>query len=208
VNGSRACTVFSALAFWRTSSFALHSWSVVCEGPGVRENMLSSSWWCSSWLVSVETFFLDFLCGGIMSCFLAETTVGANVGGSENRKESPKTRVMKASTQFTKDRETKNLRKPTLASKVVNPFTRALAPPFIGRRRDFYISRIPSNLINIPSVNMYTNVFYISWFTRLISYIYKPAISSHFKQGLLRWRLWLGSFLILESLIYENHRSL
>jgi hypothetical protein len=97
-----------------------------------------------------------------MSCFLAETTVGANVGGSENRKESPKTRVMKASTQFTKDRETKNLRKPTLASKVVNPFTRALAPPFIGRRRDFYISRIPSNLINIPSVNMYTNVFYIS----------------------------------------------
>jgi hypothetical protein len=38
--------------------------------------------------------------------------------------------------QFTKE-ETKNLPKTTLASKVVNPFTRALAPPFIGRRRDF-----------------------------------------------------------------------
>jgi hypothetical protein len=57
--------------------------------------------------------------------------------------------------------ETKNLQKTALTSKVVNPFTRALAPPFIGRRRDFYIPKIPSNLGNIPSVNMYMNVFYI-----------------------------------------------
>jgi hypothetical protein len=63
--------------------------------------------------------------------------------------------------QFTKVRETKNLQKTVLVSKVVNPFTRALAPPFIGRRRDFYISKIPSNPRNIPSVNMYMNVFYI-----------------------------------------------
>jgi hypothetical protein len=28
----------------------------------------------------------------------------------------------------------------------VNPFTRALAPPFIGRRRDFSIPRLLSNL--------------------------------------------------------------
>jgi hypothetical protein len=47
------------------------------------------------------------------------------------------------------------------ASKVVNPFTIALTPPFIGRRRDFYILKIPSNLRNIPSVNMYMNVLYI-----------------------------------------------
>jgi hypothetical protein len=33
--------------------------------------------------------------------------------------------------------------------------------PFIGRRREFYIPKIPSNLRNIPSVNMYMNVFYI-----------------------------------------------
>jgi hypothetical protein len=56
--------------------------------------------------------------------------------------------------QFAKDRETKNLQKTALTSKVVNPLTRALAeialtskvvnpltralaPPFIGRRRDF-----------------------------------------------------------------------
>jgi hypothetical protein len=51
--------------------------------------------------------------------------------------------------------------KAVLASKVLNPFTRALAPPFIGRRRDFYIPKIPSNLRNIPSLNMYMNVFYI-----------------------------------------------
>jgi hypothetical protein len=49
-------------------------------------------------------------------------------------------------------------------------------PPFIGRRRDFYIPSIPLNLKNIPSVNTHTNVFYIS-------YIYKPATSSHVKPG-------------------------
>jgi hypothetical protein len=49
----------------------------------------------------------------------------------------------------------------------VNAFTRALAPLFIGRRRDFYIPKIPSKLRNIPSVNMYMNVFYISYIFRL-----------------------------------------
>jgi hypothetical protein len=70
-----------------------------------------------------------------------------------------------------------DLLKTAHASKVVNPFTRALTPPFIGRRRDFYISTIPLNSKNIPSVNTYTNVFYIS-------YIYKPATSSYAKPGL------------------------
>jgi hypothetical protein len=69
-------------------------------------------------------------------------------------------RTFKFGTQITKE-ETKNLQKTAHVSKVVNLFTRALAPPFIGRRRDFYIPKIPSNLWNIPSVNMYTNVFYI-----------------------------------------------
>jgi hypothetical protein len=58
-------------------------------------------------------------------------------------------------------KETKNPLKIAHASKVVNPITRALAPIFIGRRKDFYIPKIPSNLGNIPSVNMYMNVFYI-----------------------------------------------
>jgi hypothetical protein len=74
-------------------------------------------------------------------------------------------------------KETTNLLKTAHTSNVVNAFTRALAPPFIGRRRDFYISKTPSNSKNIPSVNMYTNVFYIS-------YIYKPATSSHAKPEL------------------------
>jgi hypothetical protein len=57
--------------------------------------------------------------------------------------------------------ETKNLRKHVFTSKVVNPFTCALGPPFIGRQRDFYIPRLPSNLKNISNVNMYMNVLYI-----------------------------------------------
>jgi hypothetical protein len=94
-------------------------------------------------------------------------------------------RTSKSGTQFTNE-ETKNLQKTANASKVANRFTRALASPFIGRRRDFYIPKIPSNLRNISSVNMYMNVFYIPWFTGLISYIYKSATSSHIKPGLLR----------------------
>jgi hypothetical protein len=106
------------------------------------------------------------------------------VGGSKNRMESPNTQVKNKSTEVTKREETKNLWKPVLTSKVVNPFTRALMPPFIGRRMDFYIPRLPSNLENIRNVNMYMNVFHIPWFAELISYIYKPATSSHFKPGL------------------------
>jgi hypothetical protein len=73
---------------------------------------------------------------------------------------SPNTKVKKTSHK-NYERKTKNLQKTVLASKVVNPFTRSLAPPFIGRRRHFYIPKIPSKLRNIPSVNMYMNVFYI-----------------------------------------------
>jgi hypothetical protein len=73
--------------------------------------------------------------------------------------------------------ETKNLQKTAQTSKVVNPFTRALAPPFIGRRRDFYIPKTPSSSKNISNVNIYMNVFYIP-------YIYKPTTSSHAKSGL------------------------
>jgi hypothetical protein len=79
------------------------------------------------------------------------------------------TRFTNGSALVTKDGETKNLRKPVLASKVVNPFTRALEPPFIGRQRDFCIPTLPSNLRNIPNVNTYKNVFYIPWFAGLIS---------------------------------------
>jgi hypothetical protein len=75
--------------------------------------------------------------------------------------------------------ETKNPLKTAHASKVVNPFTRALAPPYIGRRRDFYILKVLSNLRNIPNLNMYMNVFYIT-------YICNPTTSSHIKPGLLR----------------------
>jgi hypothetical protein len=91
-----------------------------------------------------------------MSCSSAETTVGANVKGSENRKVSPNTRETKEDVQFTNSRKTGNLRKFVLASKVVNLFTRAHAPPFIGRRRDFYVPKIPFES------REYTNIFYIS----------------------------------------------
>jgi hypothetical protein len=84
--------------------------------------------------------------------------------------------TFKSETQMTQE-ETRNLLKTAQTSKVVHPVTCALAPPFIGRRRDFYILKVPSNPRNITNVNTYMNVFYIS-------YIYKPATSSHAKPRL------------------------
>jgi hypothetical protein len=92
--------------------------------------------------------------------------VGANVGGvSKNPDRTPEHR----SNEYTNvqvwntihERGDKESPKTAHASKVVNPFTRALAPPFIGRRREFYIPKIPSDLRNIPSVNTYMNVLCI-----------------------------------------------
>jgi hypothetical protein len=109
------------------------------------------------------------------------------VGGYPKiRIRSPNTREESTQTfkseELMTQEETRNLLKTAHASKVVNPFTRALAPPFIGRRRDFYIPKVPSNLRNISNVNTYMNVFHFL-------YIYKPATSSHTKPELLRRRL-------------------
>jgi hypothetical protein len=100
--------------------------------------------------------------------------------------ESPNTGFQNKYDKVCQSEGTRNPRKSVLVSKVVNPFTRALGPPFIQRRRDFYIPRLPSNLKNIPHVNRYKNVFCTPWFAGLISYIYKPTTSSHFEPGLLR----------------------
>jgi hypothetical protein len=135
-----------------------------------------------------------------VSCFSAETRWAPMLGVSKNPNRVPehereeKADTFSSSTHMTL-KETKNLLKTVEASKVVNPFTRALAPPFIGRRRDFYIPKTPLNSKNIPSVNMYMNVFYIS-------YIHKPATSSHTKPGLFEMTsltllltdLWISPF--------------
>jgi hypothetical protein len=75
----------------RASSFALHSWSVMFEGSGMWEIPLSLSWWCSPWSISVGALFFDLLCGGIVSCFSAETWWAPILGGSENRMKSTNT---------------------------------------------------------------------------------------------------------------------
>jgi hypothetical protein len=86
--------------------------------------------------------------------------VGANVGGVRKIAENPQTQELGVMYE-SYEGEIRNLPKIVLASKDVNTFTHALTPPFIGRRRDFYIPKIPSNLGHIPSVSMYMNVFYI-----------------------------------------------
>jgi hypothetical protein len=59
------------------------------------------------------------------------------IGGNPRTPEHKNTRTTKFNVQSVKDRETMNLQKTALVSKVVNPFTHAHAPPFIGRRKDF-----------------------------------------------------------------------
>jgi hypothetical protein len=61
------------------------------------------------------------------------------LGGPKNRRESPNTEVQNTNhtSHESCKKETRNIWKYALTSKVVNPLTRALAPPLIGRRRDF-----------------------------------------------------------------------
>jgi hypothetical protein len=54
---------------------------------------------------------------------------------------------------------------------------------------------------------MYMNVFYIPWFAGLISYIYKPAISSHFKPGLFEMTSLTWLLTDHRNLIYEDLHS-
>jgi hypothetical protein len=61
--------------------------------------------------------------------FESHNTPETLVGGSENRIESPNTRFANKILK-SYEKETKNLQKPILA-------LRALAPHFIGRRKDF-----------------------------------------------------------------------
>jgi hypothetical protein len=129
--------------------------------------------------------------------------------GSENWMEATNTRFQNKHKKACKSEGTRFLRKSVSVSKVVNPFTCALEPPFIGRRRDFYILRLSSKLNNILSVNMYKNVFYTQWFTELISHIYKLATSSHLEPGLLRQHLWLSLSSTFDSsfAIVVNHQD-
>jgi hypothetical protein len=85
-----------------------------------------------------------------------------SVGGrSKNRTEFPEHKSPKQAHKNHEETGIKNPRRLVFSSNVVNPFTRAPRPPFIGRWRDFYIPRLPPNLENIPNVNMYMNVLYI-----------------------------------------------
>jgi hypothetical protein len=98
--------------------------------------------------------------------------VGANVGGvSENPDGFPehgREKVLSArSSAVVRQKETENPPLVAQIPKILNPFTCALAPPFIGRRRDFYIPKTPWNSKNIPNVNPYKNVFSSHTFTSL-----------------------------------------
>jgi hypothetical protein len=128
------------------------------------------------------------------------------LGDPKNRMDSQNTRVRNKYTKVATRRQRipKSLYSP---QKLWIPLHVPSHPLLYRYEATFYIPKIPSNLGNILSVNMYMNVFYVPWFAEMISYIYMSATSSHFKPGLLKRRIWLGFFLTLESLIHEDHHA-
>jgi hypothetical protein len=110
----------------------------------------------------------------------------ASVGGYPKiRMSSPNTRERNANTFKDMDNARGDKESPKDSSSLKScesPLHVPSRPLFIGRQRDFYIPKVPSNLRNIPNVNTYMNVFHFL-------YIYKSATSSHTKPGLLRRRL-------------------
>jgi hypothetical protein len=94
-----------------------------------------------------------------VSCFSVETTMSANVGVQESDG-VPEHTSQEQPYESHEERGDRESPKGCTHLKSYEPLSRALMPPFIGRRRDFYIPRLPSNLENIRNVNMYMNVFH------------------------------------------------
>jgi hypothetical protein len=126
-------------------------------------------------------FFLDFFCGGTVSCSSVETRWAPMLGGNRKFGYDPEhKRRIKANVQVKAGDDAKGDKgSPKNCSYFKSCPSSYTCPraPFIGRRRDFYIPTLPLNSKNIPSVNTHKNVFYIS-------YIYKSATSSHVESGL------------------------
>jgi hypothetical protein len=91
----------------------------------------------------VGTFFLNFFCGGIVSCFSAETTMSANVGGVRKSEGVPEHENHKWKHTIHERRGDKESPKVCTRLKSCEPLYMCPRAPFIGRRRDFYIPRLP-----------------------------------------------------------------
>jgi hypothetical protein len=73
-----------------------------------------------------------------------------------------------------------------------SPYTCPHAPPFIGRRRDFYIPTIPLNSKNIPNVNTHTQMSFTSHTFKSLPLVH--TLNPDF----LRRQLWLFFLLVRE----------
>jgi hypothetical protein len=140
---------------------------------------LPSRWWCSFWSVSAGIFFFDHFCGGIVCCFSTETRLAPMLGCPKIRMKPPNTSWWRVKTfKYTDDtRGDKESPKDWSNLKSCESFYTCPRAPFYRETKRLYITKVPSDSRNIPKVNMYMNVFYIS-------YIYKPTTSSHIKPGL------------------------
>jgi hypothetical protein len=145
---------------------------------------------------------LNLFFGGIVSCFSAETR-WAPMLGVQKIGWNPRTQESRTSARKLQPGDKESPKACTHLKSCEALYTCPRAP-FYKDTKGLLHSEIPSNLRNIPSVNMDMNVFYIPWFAGLISYIYQATTSSHVQPRLLRQRLWLGFFLISVSLIRED----
>jgi hypothetical protein len=125
------------------------------------------------------------------------------LGVSENLDDTPRTRERRESrhVQFNYADDAKGDKespKDCSSLKSCESFYTCPRAPFYRETKGLYIPKTPSNLKNIPSVNMYMNVFYIS-------YIYKPATSSHTKPGL--FEMTSLTLLLTNSWIFPFRKS-
>jgi hypothetical protein len=100
--------------------------------------------------------FLDFFCGGIVSCSSAETRWAPMLGVSENPDKIPeheRENSKHVQSQWWRKRRLRISCRLHKFPKFWIPLHVPSRPPFTGRRRDFYIPTIPLNSKNIPSVN-------------------------------------------------------
>jgi hypothetical protein len=114
--------------------------------------------------------------------------VGVGWGGSENRKGPPNTNGVGFPNKYMKvckSAETRNLPKSVLASKVVNPFTCALEPPFYKETKELLHSEINLESREYSKCeHVHEHLLHaVICGTNFI--IYKHATRSHLEPGLL-----------------------
>jgi hypothetical protein len=144
-------------------------------------------------LVSVGVFFFDLFCGGIVSCFSAETRWAPMLGSTRRLEWDPRTREYK-NTKCTNVQvwntihEKGDKESPQVRSRLKSCESFYMCPraPFYRETKGLLHSENTLESMEYSQCEHIHKCLLHPVICGLISYLYRPATSSHAKPGLFR----------------------